>query len=64
MKNPKKTKDELENKIETVKCSFGGDFISDVESNVSDEEIVIEPESSGKSIKLYESKIKKEMMES
>jgi len=49
LKNPKKTRDELENKIETVKCSFGGDFISDVESNVTDEETVIELESSGKS---------------
>ncbi|KAJ8548033.1 hypothetical protein K7X08_021269 [Anisodus acutangulus] len=63
VEKPKKTLGRTRKEKEIVESSFG-DSISDVEDNVTDEEAVTEPESSGKPKKTQRTRKKKETVES
>lgn len=63
IEEPKKTRRGTRKKKETVESSFG-DSSSDVESNITDEKAVTEPESSGKPKKTRRTRKKKETIES
>jgi len=63
VEEPKKIRRRTRKKKETVESSYG-DSISDVEGNVTDEEAVTAPESSGKPKKTRRTRKKKETVES